>query len=129
MTLPILSIAGASLIVATWCTPALSQVVEQSISVPADKQQSFAAGYRTSRVVGSDVVNEQDIEIGRIDDLIVTREGNVPYAVLSVGGFLGIDSKFVIVPFTSIEIRNTRMMFRGATKEALEKLPAFHYQP
>jgi hypothetical protein len=61
--------------------------------------------------------------------LIVTREGNVPYAVLSVGGFLGIDSKFVIVPFTSIEIRNTRMMFRGATKEALEKLPAFHYQP
>jgi len=128
MARPILVIASVSLIATAWCAPAFSQAIEQTISVPADKQQSFAAGYRTSRVVGCDVYNEQDVEIGKIDDLIVTRAGNVPFAVLSVGGFLGIDSKYVIVPFTSIEIQNTRMVFRGATKDALEKLPAFKYQ-
>jgi sporulation protein YlmC with PRC-barrel domain len=128
MARSILLLVGAALISAAWCDPVLSQAIEQSISVPGDKQQSFAAGYRTSQLVGCDVYNEDNIEIGRIDDLIVTRDGNVPYAVLSVGGFLGLDSKYVIVPFTSIDIEDTRMIFRGATKAVLEKLPAFHYR-
>ncbi len=98
------------------------------ISVPAEQQQSSGAGYRTSMVVGRDVVDEHNMPIGKVDDLIVTANGKVPYAVLSVGGFLGIDSKYVIVPFTSIEIQDNRMMFRGATKEALENLPAFKYR-
>jgi hypothetical protein len=48
--------------------------------------------------------------------------------VLSVGGLLGIDSKYVIVPFSSIEIEDNRMIFRGASVDALEKLPSFKYR-
>jgi hypothetical protein len=51
--------------------------------------QSVATGYRTSKVVGSTVVNEANETVGTIDDLIVTPSEKVPFAVLSVGGFLG----------------------------------------
>ena len=62
------------------------------------------------------------------DDLIVTPDDKVPFAVLSVGGFLGIDRKLVVVPFSLIVVRNDRMTLIGATKQSLEKLPEFHYQ-
>jgi hypothetical protein len=38
--------------------------------------------------------------VGTIDDLIVTPGGQAPYAVLSVGGFLGLGTKYVVVSFT-----------------------------
>ncbi|HTR17405.1 MAG TPA: PRC-barrel domain-containing protein [Acetobacteraceae bacterium] len=89
--------------------------------------QSLATGYRTSKVVGSTVVNEADKTVGTIDDLIVTRKEDVPYAVLSVGGFLGMGSKYVVVPFSAIEVSNNKMVLRGATKDSLKSLPAFKY--
>ena len=89
--------------------------------------QSLATGYRTSKVVGSTVVNEADETVGTIDDLIVTRKEDVPYAVLSVGGFLGMGSKYVVVPFSAIEVSNNKMVLRGATKDSLKSLPAFKY--
>ena len=36
------------------------------------------------------MVNEANETVGTIDDLIVTPDGQAPYAVLSVGGFLGL---------------------------------------
>ena len=50
------------------------------------------------------MVNESNQTVGTIDDLIVTPGGQAPYAVLSVGGFLGLGSKYVVVPFTSLKI-------------------------
>jgi len=127
MTRPLLFPASAMLLLATAGSPAFSQGLEQTISVPADQQQSSTVGYRTSMVVDRDVVDEHNMPIGKVDDLIVMQNGRIPYAVLSVGGFLGIDSKYVVVPFSSIEIQDNRMMFRGATKDTLEKLPSFKY--
>ena len=46
------------------------------------------------------MVNEANETVGTIDDLIVTPGGQAPYAVLSVGGFLGMGTKYVVVPFT-----------------------------
>jgi type IV secretory pathway protease TraF len=122
-----LSIAIAVMAVAI-TGAASAQGVEQSVSVPGTSSPSLATGYRTSKVVGRLVVNEGNIPVARIDDLIVTPNDNVPFAVLSVGGFLGMDSKYVVVPFSSIEIQDDRLIFFGATRDSLEKLPAFHYK-
>jgi len=121
-----LSIAFAVMAVAI-AGAALAQGVEQSVSVPGTVPQSIATGYRTSKLVGRLVVNEGNIPVARIDDLIVTPNDKVPFAVLSVGGFLGMDKKYVIVPFSSIKIQDDRLIFYGATRDYLEKLPAFHY--
>ena len=88
---------------------------------------SLATGYRTSKVVGSTVVNEANETIGTIDDLIVTPSDKVPFAVLSIGGFLGIGTTYVVVPYSQLEVHENRMLLRGATKESLKALPAFKY--
>ena len=89
--------------------------------------QSVATGYRTSKVVGSTVVNEANETVGTIDDLIVTPNEKVPFAVLSVGGFLGMGTKYVVVPFSALQVKDKRMMLPGATKDSLKSLPEFKY--
>jgi hypothetical protein len=107
--------------------PALSQGAPQTLSVMKVDPQSLATGYRTSKVVGSTVFNEANETVGTIDDLIVTPSDKVPFAVLSVGGFLGMGTKFIVVPYNSLEVRDKKMVLPGATKESLKSLPEFKY--
>jgi hypothetical protein len=88
---------------------------------------SLATGYRTSKVVGSTVVNEANQAIGTIDDLIVTPSEKVPFAVLSVGGFLGIGTQYVVVLFSLLHVKDKQMELPGATKASLKALPDFKY--
>jgi hypothetical protein len=54
-------------------------------------------------------------------------------AVISVGGFLGIGSKMVHVPFDKLQLGNTKsssdnqVLMPGATKDALNAMPEYHY--
>src|SRR5476651_427577 len=74
--------------------------------------QVLTSGNRASKVVGSTVVNEANDTVGTVDDLIITPSEKVPYAVLSVGGFLGMGTKYVVVPYSALEVNNKRMMLR-----------------
>ena len=78
--------------------------------------QTLATGYRTSKVVGATVVNDANETVGTIDDLIVTPGGQTPYAVLSVGGALGMGTRYVVVPFTSLKIVDKKMVLPGAPR-------------
>ena len=78
-------------------------------------------------MAGSTVVNDADETIGTIDDLIVTPTDKVPFAVLSVGRFLGMGSKYVVVPFNSLQIQDKKMVLAGATKDSLKALPELKY--
>lgn len=89
--------------------------------------KALASGYRTSKVVGSSVFNKANETIGTIDDLIVTPDDKVPFAVLSVGGFLGLGTRHVVVPYSTIQMLDKRMMLRDATKESLKSLPEYKY--
>ena len=89
--------------------------------------QTLATGYRTSKVVGATVVNEANETVGTIDDLIVTSGGQAPYAVLSVGGFLGLGTKYVVLPFISLKIIDKKIVLPGGTKDAVKALPEFKY--
>ena len=128
MTRSITRLAGAAFIAAALSGPALSQGVPQTLSLMKVDPQSLATGYRTSKVVGSTVVNESNETVGTIDDLIVAPNEKVPFAVLSVGGFLGMGKHYVVVPYSSLEVNDKRMMLPGATKNSLAVLPEFKYQ-
>lgn len=107
--------------------PAFSQGAPQTVSLIRVDLKPLASGYRTSKVIGGDVVNEANEKVGKIDDLIVTNNEKVPFAVLSVGGFLGVGEKLIVVPFNSIQVSEKRMLLPGASKEALKSLPEFKY--
>ena len=120
-------LVGAAVFAAALSGPAFSQGAPQTLSLMKVDPQSVATGYRTSKVVGSAVLNEANETVGTIDDLIVTPTEKVPFAVLSVGGFLGMGSKYVVVPFSSLEVQDKKMVLRGATKNSLKSLPEFKY--
>ncbi|MFA5122712.1 PRC-barrel domain-containing protein [Zavarzinia sp.] len=121
------TLTGAALIAAALTVPAFAQGTPQTMALTRVDPQSLATGYRTSKVVGSSVINEAKETIGTIDDLIVTDSERVPFAVLSVGGFLGMGTKYVVVPYSSFQVQDKQMMLRGATKESLKALPEFKY--
>jgi sporulation protein YlmC with PRC-barrel domain len=127
MTHPITLIVGTAIIVGALNGSAYSQGTPQTVGLMKVDPASLTTGYRTSKVVGSNVVNEANETVGTVDDLIVVPNEKVPYAVLSVGGFLGIAAKYVVVPFSSLDLSEKRILLRGATKDSLKNLPPFKY--
>jgi sporulation protein YlmC with PRC-barrel domain len=127
MTRLIAFLAGAAVLSASLTGPVYSQGVSQTVTLMKVDPASLATGYRTSKVVGSKVVNEANETVGTIDDLIVTPNEKVPFAVLSVGGFLGMGTKYVVVPFSSLQVKDKQMVLPGATKASLKALPEFKY--
>lgn len=110
-----------------YAPPAAAQGKPQTVAIAKIDPQSLATGYRTSKVVGSTVVNEANETVGTVDDLIVTPAEKVPFAVLSVGGFLGMGTKYVVVPYSALQVTNNKMVLPGATKDSLKALPEFKY--
>ncbi len=83
---------------------------------------------RVSKVVGASVYNDQNQSIGSIDDVLMNdADHKAATAVVSVGGFLGMGSKLVSVPFDQLKIENDRIVMPGATKASLEGMPEYHY--
>ena len=70
-----------------------------------------------SKIVGASVYNDQNQSIGSIDDVLMSDNDNkAGTAVMSVGGFLGMGSKLVSVPFDQLKIQNDKIVMPGATK-------------
>ena len=87
-----------------------------------------ATGMRASRLIGADVYNDQDERIGTLDDLMMGTDGTVGFAILSVGGLLGLGSRLVAVTFDSLTIVDDyRVVLPGATRDELQRLPEFDY--
>jgi hypothetical protein len=127
VTRSITFLAGAALLAVSLGGPAFAQGAPQTVTLMKVDPASLATGYRTSKVVGSVVFNEANETVGTIDDLIVTPAEMVPFAVLSVGGFLGMGTKYVVVPFSSLQVKGKEMVLPGATVDSLKALPEFKY--
>jgi sporulation protein YlmC with PRC-barrel domain len=82
---------------------------------------------RASKVIGASVYNDHNEKIGTIDDLLMNRSHDVTQVVLSVGGFLGVDSKLVAVSIDKLQVRPDRIVMAGATKDGLTKMPTYKF--
>jgi sporulation protein YlmC with PRC-barrel domain len=121
-------VAGAAILGAVLLVPPVwAQGAPQTVSIERVDVQKLSAGYRSSKIVGSPVVNNANEKIGEIDDLLVEPSDKVLFAVLSVGGFLGMGEHRVVVPFHSLKITGASIMLPGGSKDALKALPEFSY--
>src|SRR5262245_33326417 len=117
------AIVGALMLIG----PAVGQGAPQTITVFRVDLASVATGYRASKVIGATVLNDKGDNIGKIDDVFISTDGKAPYAVLSVGGFLGVGSRLVIVRYQDLAFASNKVTLAGATKEQLMALPEFKY--
>ena len=61
--------------------------------------------WRAPKLVGVGVYGPDDKQIGKIDDLLMDRNGAAQTVVIGVGGFLGFGKKDVAVPFSAMQWR------------------------
>ena len=120
-------LAGITVVALFSCVagPSFAQGPQQTImKVDVTK---LSTGFRASKIIGSDVVNASNESIGKIDDVIISSDGKVPYAILSVGGFLGMGTRLIAVPYESLRVVERKITLPVVTKEELKTLPEFKY--
>ena len=115
-------------------TPAVhaADIKTQNIALVQVDIAKVQSGYRASKLIGTSVRNDNKDAIGKVNDLLVSSNDKVLYAIIDVGGFLGIGSKLVVIPYDSIQVqddgKNSQILVvPGATKDALKSLPAFKF--
>ena len=145
------SFGTAGALVIALAMPAVAQTQSATKSTPtastapAGKQQQTDAMWRASTLVGATVYNDSGKAIGTISDLLVRTKGEVAQVVISVGGFLGIDTKLVEVPFDKLrfetqagakkkaaagaskDVTDYSVVLPDGTKALLAKMPVFTF--
>lgn len=78
-------------------------------------------------LIGEDVYNHKDEDLGDIKDIMLDMNtGQVAYAVLSFGGFLGIADKLFAVPWNALTLDTENKRFiLSVEKDSLESAPGF----
>jgi sporulation protein YlmC with PRC-barrel domain len=80
----------------------------------AASDASHQGDWRASKLVGLSVYNDNNEGIGSINDLLTDKSGNIKAAVIGVGGFLGVGTHLVAVPFDKIKFVNEPVAYTGA---------------
>jgi sporulation protein YlmC with PRC-barrel domain len=108
--------------------PALPQAGVALIKVDVNVVEQ---GYRMSKLIGHNIVNDKNEKIGSLDDVVADKDKKqLAFAVLQVGGFLGVGGRLVAVPYENLVIddNGTKITLPGASKDELRKLSEFHYR-
>jgi sporulation protein YlmC with PRC-barrel domain len=89
---------------------------------------------RASKLIGSAVYNDRNEKVGSIDDVVLGKDNKADTAIISVGGFLGMGTKLVAVPYSQLKLGDTKnassdnkVVMPGATKDTLKAQADYHY--
>lgn len=97
------------------------------LGVEVSELSIVATGYRISKLLAQPVYNDKNAKIGKLEDFIVKPDGTLSYAILDVGGFLGVGAHRVAIPVGQFSDVRPRIVLPGATKDALKQMPEFRY--
>jgi hypothetical protein len=98
----------------------------QEVALTQMQATEVARGYRAEALKLKPVVNDKNETIGRINDFIFGKDGNI-YVVLAVGDFTGVGGHLIAIPFRSLKLDDPSgdIVLPGVSRAALEKLPVF----
>ncbi len=69
-------------------------------------EKTAGANVRTTQLLGRNIQNSQGKSVGEISDLVIdANRGNIRYAAVTYGGFLGIGNKMFAVPYDAFICR------------------------
>ena len=118
-------------------TESAKTMVVDSMNAVSDESEPHQEGWKAMTVnelsaddlTGARVYSSKDEDIGEIDKLTLTADGQLDKAVLDIGGFLGIGEHRIAVSMDDLKImRNDDgdlKVYISATQKELESLPAY----
>ncbi len=100
---------------------------ENRDSYGKDNRDNSPSMMSAESLIGNDVYNHLDEDLGNIKDIMLDmNNGNVRYAVLSFGTFLGMGEKLFAVPWQALTLDTENKRFvLDANKEKLVDAPGF----
>ena len=99
-----------------------------TISLSTEQMKVVALGWSAKKkIMGKPVYNDANEKIGLVDDLIITPDQSVSYAIIGVGGFIGLGKREVAVPVSMLHEDHGKLVLPGATKDAVKAMPKFEY--
>lgn len=112
-------------------TPGLAQAQVAGstvLGVAAAELREVATGWSAKRqVLGQPVFNDKNEKVGTVDDIIISPDKAVSYAIVGAGGFLGVAKHDVAIPVDQFAQADGKLVLAGATKEAIKAMPPFEY--
>jgi hypothetical protein len=123
-------VAGVlSILIAVAAGPVGAQVAGSTTSgVSPDEVKTLARGWSAKKqILGKPVYNDQDERVGEVEDLLITPDKALSYAIIGVGGFLGLGTYEVAIPVSQFHSDGGKIVLPGATKDTLKAMPPFQY--
>jgi hypothetical protein len=118
--------------IAVACSLLAGQAVAQTASPQsANKSEAKPANYqemrstwRSSKLIGLNVFNNQNEKIGDINELVVGKDGKIAFAIVGVGGFLGMGEHDIAVPLDKLKFVEDAVRPSNTTSAKTETTPA-----
>ena len=111
---------------------ALPAFGQEKTATKADSTAGAASAvtFRSSKLVGMNVKNSKNQDLGKIEDLVIDERGHVRYAAISFGGFLGFNNKYFAVPWRAMKVKHdagssSYYVELNVTKEYLDNAHGF----
>jgi len=112
----------ATVLLSLW----IDHATAQEVGLTPLETTEVAKGYRAETLRLKQVVNEKNETIGRINDFIFGKDGNI-YVVLAVGDLSGLSGHLIAISFRNLTLDDPSgyIVLPRANRAALEKLPVY----
>ena len=81
---------------------------------------------RVSKIIGKKVVSQKGEDLGKIEDLMLSKEACLDYIILAPGGLLGTGDRLIPIPWKALKTgAQADTIIIDMDKSQLEKAPSF----
>jgi len=99
-----------------------NEPAEDSSSMNQSEPMSNTAAINPGDYMGKEVYTASGESIGKIDKLVTSNSDHTVYAVIGVGGFLGIGEKDAAIPINKLQLQGSKLQLAsGITKNSLKQ--------
>ena len=81
---------------------------------------------RVSKILGKKVISQKGEDLGKIEDLMLSKEACLDYIILAPGGLLGTGDRLIPIPWKALKTgAQADTIIIDMDKSQLEKAPSF----
>ncbi len=91
----------------------------------AQQRRAWERNHRMSRVLGTEVRNRSGQKIGDLQDLVVDSQGKLMLAIVSTGGWLGLNGRLHAVPWEVLRTASDGTRVLDMERAQLGRVPGF----